>query len=104
VAVKSTGKIDRVSSDQIVQVKGAGSFVEIMTTDGRKLLHADQLSGMESILPSTFIRVHRSHLVNTRFVKSLRRSPQGNGTLVLSDESEVPVSRRIMPSVRKAIA
>ncbi|WP_229954198.1 LytTR family DNA-binding domain-containing protein [Parasphingorhabdus litoris] len=103
IAVKSNGRIDRITADRIIQLRSSGGYVEILTDDGRELLHNESLSEVEKRLSLTFIRVHRSHLVNTRHVQSLKRSDQGNGWLVLSDASEVPVSRRIMPSVRRAL-
>lgn len=103
IAIKSSGRIDRVTVDRIVQLRSSGGYVDTLTDDGRELTHNESLSEMENILPVTFIRVHRSHLVNTCHVHSLRRSEHGNGRLVLSDASEVPVSRRIMPTVRRVL-
>lgn len=65
---------------------------------------AGSLSEMEDTLPATFLRVHRSHLINVMFVKSLNREPSGTGTLTLVEGSDIPVSRRVMPSVRQALA
>lgn len=102
--VKSAGKIERVATTDIVHCKGAGGYCELVLTKGRTLLHTATLSEMEDDLPATFLRVHRSHLVNVMFVKSLSRDPAGTGTLALSEGTEVPVSRRIMPKVRQALA
>ena len=62
------------------------------------------LAGLEAELPETFLRVHRSHIVNTAFVSALERDTGGVGRLTLSQGQEVPVSRRIMPKVRTALA
>jgi hypothetical protein len=43
-------------------------------------------------LPSYFLRVHRSHLVNTKMIDRLQLA-----------EGAVPVSRRIKPGVRRAL-
>lgn len=103
IAVRSSGRIDRVSADRIVQLRSSEGYTDILTDDGRELTYNESLTDLESRLPVTFIRVHRSHVVNTKHVRSLKRSNQGNGWLVLSDSSEVPVSRRIMPIVRRAL-
>jgi hypothetical protein len=103
IAVKSSGRIDRVSIDRIVQLRSSDGYTDILTDDGRELTHSESLSDLEGRLPVTFIRVHRSHLVNTQHVRTLKRNDQGNGWLVLSDLSEVPVSRRIMPTVRRVL-
>ncbi|MEL6414611.1 MAG: LytTR family DNA-binding domain-containing protein, partial [Pseudomonadota bacterium] len=104
IVVKGSGRIDRVSTENIVQLRSSDGYTDILTDDGRELTHNESLFDLERQLPVTFIRVHRAHLVNTKHVRSLRRSDQGNGWLILSDSSEVPVSRRIMPSVRRALS
>ena len=104
INVKSAGKMERISTDQIVHCRGAGGYTEIVLVGGREILHAVALSEMEELLPAIFLRVHRSHLVNTGFVKSLTRDASGTGTLSLSDGTDIPVSRRIMPQVRQALA
>jgi len=104
VSVKSAGRMERISTADIVQCRGAGGYSEIILADGRELLHSATLAEMEESLPATFIRVHRSHLVNTTYVRTLNRDPSGTGALVLSDGSEVAVSRRIMPTVRQVLA
>lgn len=104
INVKSAGKIERVSTNQIVHCKGAGGYSELALSDGRTLLHAVTLNDLEQTLPATFLRVHRSYLVNVTFIESLTRTSAGTGTLLLSQGFEVPVSRRVMPSVREALS
>lgn len=97
------GKIELVSTDQITHCNGAGDYVELNFADGGKRLHNGSLNDMETELPSAFIRVHRSHIVNTAFIESLQREPSGVGRLRLTSGEAVPVSRRIMPLVRRTI-
>ncbi len=104
INVTSAGKMERVCTDQIAHCRGASGYSEIVLKGGREILHAITLAEMEQILPATFLRVHRSHLVNTAFVKSLNRDHAGTGMLILEDGSEIPVSRRIMPKVRAALS
>lgn len=100
----SSGRVEYVSTDRIVQLKGAGDYVELHYADGRTALFNGTLAGLEAELPETFLRVHRSHIVNTAFVSALERDAGGVGRLTLSQGQEVPVSRRIMPKVRTALA
>ena len=100
----SAGRVDYVPTDRIVQLKGAGDYVEVHYDDGRTALYNGSLAGLEAELPETFLRVHRSHIVNTAFVNALERDTSGIGRLLLTQGSEVPVNRRIMPKVRSALA
>ncbi|NQY14296.1 MAG: LytTR family transcriptional regulator [Henriciella sp.] len=104
INVKSAGKIERIATSQIVHCSGAGGYSELVLIDGRTVLHSASLNELEATLPATFLRVHRSHLINVMFVESLTRDSSGTGTLLLSENIEVPVSRRVMPKVREALA
>ena len=99
-----TGRIALVAVDQITHCSGAGDYVELNFADGSKRLHSGSLNELEGELPPAFIRVHRSHIVNTGFVESLERESSGVGRLRISTGAFVPVSRRIMPTVRRAMA
>jgi len=103
LTIKSSGKIERISTNQVVYCCGADGYTEIHCSDASQLLHNVTLADLAKELPSVFLRVHRSYLVNTAFVKSLKRQSNGTGCLVLTNESSVPVSRRIMPLVRSII-
>ena len=103
IRIVDTGKIELVPVDQITHCSGAGDYVELNFVDGGKRLHGGSLNELETELPSAFIRVHRSHIVNTAYIESLQREPSGTGRLRIVSGAFVPVSRRIMPTVRRAI-
>lgn len=103
IRISGAGAIDIVRSADIIYCKGAGDYVEIRVRDGRDILHSGSLAQLENDLPANFLRVHRSYIVNTEFVRTLNRDPSGVGTLTLECGAEVPVSRRIMPKVRSAL-
>lgn len=104
IQLVSAGRVDYIATETITQFKGAGDYVEVHFEGGRTSLYNGGLSQLESELPPTFLRVHRSHIVNTAFVSALERDASGVGRLVLSNGEDVPVSRRIMPKVRSALA
>lgn len=103
IRIIDTGRIELVAVDQITHCSGAGDYVELNFADGSKRLHSGSLNELEGELPPAFIRVHRSHIVNTAFVESLERESSGVGRLRIGTGAFVPVSRRIMPTVRRAI-
>lgn len=103
LTIVSVGKIDRISVDRIECCNGADDYTELVLTDGSRILHNGSLAELERDLPATFLRVHRSHIVNTAFVAQLDRDASGTGRLMLSSGMAVPVSRRTMPKVRDAL-
>lgn len=104
LSVKSSGRLSRVAASDIAYISGAGDYTEIVTTTGDTLLHSATLTDLEETLPAFFLRVHRSYLVNTRLIASLKRNSAGTGELELLTEQSLPVSRRIMPKVKAALA
>ncbi len=103
LAVPGTGSMRQVAVDMIVRIQGAGDYVELHLDDGSQLLHSATLNELDAELPPSFLRVHRSHLVNTRYIDRLERHDGGTGLLHLSCGDPVPVSRRVMPGVRRAL-
>lgn len=104
IQISEAGKIEWLKTEQITHCKAAGDYIEIYLTGGKSMLHTARLSKFEETLPSSFMRVHRSYLVNTHHILELQREPSGQGHLKLTDDQTVPVSRRIMPQVRKALS
>ncbi len=102
--LESGGRTDFVRTQEISRIQAAGDYVELHYEDGRCVLYTLTLARLEDQLPPTFLRVHRSHIVNTAFVRALEREPGGGGRLLLRSGGEVPVSRRILPRVRTALS
>lgn len=64
LTVASSRGVERVPLGDIVAVVGADDYVELRLTNGRKMLHAARLDRLESDLPASFLRVHRSVIAN----------------------------------------
>ncbi|WP_339863025.1 LytTR family DNA-binding domain-containing protein [Paremcibacter congregatus] len=103
ITIAQAGKITLVPTDSITHCQAAGDYVELYFMEKHPQLFSGSLKDLETQLPSTFLRVHRSFIVNTDFITALHSSG-GTGYLKLTTDTDVPVSRRIMPSVRSVIA
>jgi two-component system LytT family response regulator len=57
----------------------------------------------EELDPRTFVRIHRSALVNVAYVQELRRGPEGHYSIVLRDGTRLRVSERRRAVVLKAL-
>ncbi len=107
--ISSAGKVEFVSTDSLVYCKAAGDYTELFFSDQKSILYSGNLKELESQLPSTFLRVHRSYVVNTDFIAALEKStaqqntPASTGFLLMNNGEQVPVSRRILPMVRSAL-
>lgn len=105
--IVSAGKVDIINTADITFCQAAGDYSEINLLDSRQHLYNGTLKSLESELPSTFLRVHRSYLVNLQQVKLLTTSTDKSSgsaaSLFLHNGLQLPVSRRLIPSVRQAV-
>ncbi len=79
---------DVVKTEDIVRLQADGNFTQVYLTDGSKKMVCRFLKHFDDLLDNPFVRVHRSHIINTAFVKSYHKS----GTATLSDHTEIEVS------------
>ncbi|WP_420430405.1 LytR/AlgR family response regulator transcription factor [Kordiimonas sp.] len=101
ITITNKGKLELVTTEALVYGKGAGDYVELhFKAQKNYKLYSGSVGQLEHNLPLTFVRVHRSYIVNTAYVKGLVSVEKGGGKLDLTGNIQVPVSRRIMPKVR----
>ncbi|WP_345990088.1 LytTR family DNA-binding domain-containing protein [Chryseobacterium sp. Chry.R1] len=79
---------DVVKTEEIVRLQADGNFTLVYLTDGTKKMVCRFLKHFDDLLEAPFVRVHRSHIINTGFVKSYHKS----GTVTLLDDAEIEVS------------
>lgn len=104
IPLVAAGRTDYVGAADIARLNAADDYVEVVMKDGRTLLHTGALAKLEALLPASFLRVHRSCIVNTDEIEALERDPGGSGRLILKSAGTAPVSRRILPKVRRALS
>lgn len=75
----------------IVFVKADGKCSEIHVNDGKRYTSYKNLKEFENVLPTEFIRIHHSYLVNSRFIVYYSREM---AHVKLSIGKELPVSTR----------
>ncbi len=84
--------------DDILYVKAQGKHCLVHGITGEQPVNA-LLGEMAEQLPGTFIRAHRSYLVNSAHIKSIVRY-----SLTLSDGTVVPVPRQRYEQIRREIS
>jgi hypothetical protein len=82
-----------VAADRIERLQAADDYVAVHA-DGRRLLASHRISELAARLdPATFVRVHRSHIVNLSFVAGFERLPGDRIRVRLRSGATVPASR-----------
>lgn len=86
IQVRTTHGIEEISSGDIIYIQSDGVYVQIHTTTG-KITQRKLLKEIQDELPASFMRVHRSYLVNTQYIEKRTAT-----TLTLRGEV-IPISR-----------
>ena len=90
--VATLGRIDIVNLAHLVRIEAQSNYSKLIFEDGRELLVAKVLKKFEEQLDNTlFIRTHKTHLVNLRFIKSYEGIE--NKSVVLANGENIAVSR-----------
>lgn len=76
---------------EIVYCQSEGSYTTFFLSEDRKIMISKPLKFYDELLPEKwFLRPHQSYLVNITYVDKFLKS----GTLLLKDQTEIPVSSR----------
>ncbi len=91
LALPGINEIKYIQLNDIVRLQADRNYTRFFFTRDKQFLSAKTLLEYEKTLEkSGFLRVHKSHLVNTQHIKSYDKQ----GIIIMSDDSEVEVSRR----------
>jgi two-component system LytT family response regulator len=105
MAVKSGDRHIVIDLARIAAILAKDHYAAIQI-DGRELLADDPLDAQEKKLdPETFLRVHRSAIVNLSFVRELEREGDRKYVAVLSDaaKTRVAIARDRLDEVKKRL-
>jgi two-component system LytT family response regulator len=89
--------------DEIIRCESNINYTTIFTNDKQKLLVAKTLKEFEELLSGYgFFRIHNSHLINLKYIKSYKKGK--GGSVIMEDGSEIEVSTRRKEEFLKEIA
>jgi two-component system LytT family response regulator len=98
--IRSSGRIYFLKIDEIDWVEAAGNYVRLHAGRTAHLLR-ETLGSLETRLdPRSFVRIHRSTMVNVERIRELQPLFHGDYTVVLRDGTQLPLSR----TYRQALA
>ncbi|RZL31406.1 MAG: response regulator, partial [Pedobacter sp.] len=88
LTIKLGDKILLIKISDIVHIQAEDKYIFLHTTDGKKHLTDFTLSVLETKLPEEFIRIHRSDIINTDYIKEIRKGFNGALVFVLNNQTE----------------
>ena len=103
LSIKRSGEIKLIEINSIHYIKGAGVYSEIFTEGKTKDLHHQNLEKINILLPSSFVRIHKSYIVNMFFVDKILAHGGSKYSLLLKNGTELPVSRNRYQTLKEIL-
>lgn len=92
LTVKLGEKILLIKLNDIIHIQAEDKYVFLHTVDGKKHLTDFTLSTLEEKLPEEFLRIHRSDIINTEYIKEIRKGFNGSLIFVLNSQTETRIT------------
>ena len=103
LAIKDGSEVTRVSINDIQWIDAAGDYMCVHATGQTHIMRRTMKELEEELDPKKFVRVHRSAIVNINYVQKLVSHISGEYHLILSNGSELKVSRSHRDQVKEMI-
>jgi two-component system LytT family response regulator len=93
IIFKSRGRILFLPVSDIRWIGAEGNYVRLSTATETHLLRETMAHLAERLDPRGFLRVHRSFIVNLKYVKEVRRESDGDSVVILDSGHKVALGR-----------
>ena len=93
LAVRSAGKTVFVEVEEIDWIEAAENYVQLHAGRTNHLLHVPLNTLEKSLDPETFLRVHRSVVVNVKRIKALEAGAHGEYVITLHNDVRIQSGR-----------
>ena len=92
-----------ISIDNVIYFKAAGIYVEANLQNGQLEILDKTMDRLEQILPSNFIRVHRSYIIEISQIKSYSHIGGGKYQATLKNDKTIPLSRQKYKEIKELL-
>lgn len=102
IALSTMQETRFVKTNEIIRCESSNNYTTFFLNDKTKLLVSKPIYEYDELLSNNgFLRCHQSHLINKSFIKSWQK--EYGDFLLLTDGTQVPISRGKRELVKKAL-
>lgn len=101
IALSTTEEIRIIDLTDVMRLESSNNYTTFYLSNGDKILVSKTMKDYDFLLDLHFIRVHQSHIINMKKVKSYVKTE--GGYILLLDDTHIPVSVRRKAEVMKAL-
>ena len=91
-SIKKNDKITLVDIDNVVWIKAEDKYVKIGEKNGKTHLLNKTLKQLENELSESFVRIHRSYIINKGFVFEIHKYFKGRYVFKLNDNDRSSIT------------
>ena len=103
IVFKSRGRILFMPVSDIRWIGAEGNYVRLSTATETHLLRETMAHLEERLDPRGFLRVHRSFIVNLKYVKEVRREANGDSVVIMDSGHKVALGRSYRASLNEQL-
>jgi two-component system LytT family response regulator len=103
VAVKVRGRTLIVKIESVDWIEAQGNYVRLHVGKDSFLIRESMRELAASLDPATFLRIHRSAIVNLDRIRELRANEHGDHRVVLADGTTIPLGRAYRNELEKLV-
>jgi two-component system LytT family response regulator len=103
IIFKSRGRILFLPVSDIRWIGAEGNYVRLSTATETHLLRETMAHLEERLDPRGFLRVHRSFIVNLKYVKEVRRETNGDSVVIMDSGHKVALGRSYRASLTEQL-
>jgi len=92
LVVRAAGSVTVIDVADIDYIEAEDYYV-LLHAGTRHVLYRESMRDLETMLPRSFVRIHRSTIVNAERIVELRTHPSGEHRVILRGGTELGVSR-----------
>ncbi len=93
IALNVQDGIEFIDPSEILYIKGDSNYATLFLENKKKIIVSKTLKSLEeTILPSSFLRIHKSYIVNISKMQKYVKTD--GGYILMSNEDQLPVSRQ----------
>lgn len=97
IFIKSEGKLIRLNLLDILYIESMGDYVKFVTKDKKFISHHTIKYLEEKVPKHTFLKVHRSYMVNITRIDDIREN------FIYIQGNEIPLSKTLKPEILKRL-
>lgn len=103
LAIKDGSEVTRVDVSEIQWIDAAGDYMCVHATEQTHIMRRTMKELENDLDPKKFVRVHRSAIVNIKYVQKMISHISGEYHLILNNGTELKVSRSHRDRVKEMI-